>query len=202
MSKISTILQKLSSKHGSELDLAKNPKILADIISELRISDIDEHLGRPAPSSNPFGVAWLDSWAANWFLHHQTRATNSAQEKEFKEMIDQLTDLRFRERIQELRQFVKEYGNVIKQFPGEGASEPGNPPVGPAGIFDEGPEPPDGGTPEPGTPLPPPPGPDGILQENPWILYWFLSINATLILDMIDAQFTRRLNDIKMGIGD
>lgn len=64
-------------------------------------------------------------------------------------------------------------------------------------------EPPDGGPPEPGVPDPPDPGPDpgpdgGALRDNPWILYWFVSINAPLILNMIDAHITRRLNDLKM----
>jgi hypothetical protein len=63
----------------------------------------------------------------------------------------------------------------------------------------ESPDVPDGGPPEPGVPNPPDPGPaSGVLRDNPWILYWFVSINAPLILDMIDAHLTRRLNELKM----
>ena len=73
--------------------------------------------------------------------------------------------------------------------PDGGTPEPGVPPAGP--------EPP--GAPEPGVPVPPLPGPIpgpeiAALGENPWILYWFLSIKAPLLLDVIDAHVTRRIN--------
>jgi len=91
------------------------------------------------------------------------------------------------------------------------ASEPGSPPVGPAGgrsglIFGDEPEPPDGGTPEPGVPPEPPAGPDpggpdagrfGSVVDNPWILYWFISLKTPMLLDVIDLHITRRLEALQ-----
>jgi hypothetical protein len=90
------------------------------------------------------------------------------------------------------------------------ASEPGSPPVGPAGgrsgaIFSDEPEPPDGGPPEPGVPDPPagpdPGGPDitrfGSIVDNPWILYWFISVKTPMLLDVIDLHITRRLEALQ-----
>jgi hypothetical protein len=39
----------------------------------------------------------------------------------------------------------------------------------------------------------PGPGPEPF-RENPWILYWFISIKAPMLLDVIDAHITRRLD--------
>lgn len=76
--------------------------------------------------------------------------------------------------------------------PDGGPPEPGVPPVGPVGPALL--EPPDGGPPEPGVP---PVGPQASLPgENPWILYWFVSLKAPLLLDVIDAQLERRLEEI------
>jgi hypothetical protein len=91
------------------------------------------------------------------------------------------------------------------------ASEPGSPPVGPAGghsgrFVTEEPEPPDGGTPEPGVPPEPPAGPDpggpesGRFQsfaDNPWILYWFISLKTPVLLDVIDLHISRRLEALQ-----
>ena len=89
------------------------------------------------------------------------------------------------------------------------AYEPGSPPVGPAGPVlrnveggDE-PEPPDGGPPEPGVPEPPPgpeppAGPDtNIFADNPWILYWFVSLKTPMLLEVIDLHISRRLEALK-----
>lgn len=88
--------------------------------------------------------------------------------------------------------------------PDGGPPEPGTPGRGPASIFGNPiflePEPPDGGPPEPGVPDPPapsPPGPDSrMLNENPWVLYWFVSLKAPELLSVIDAHFSRRLRDL------
>ena len=97
------------------------------------------------------------------------------------------------------------------------ASEPGSPPVGPAGArggavlrdIDGGvsePEPPDGGPPEPGVPEPPPGpeppgGPDaggfGSFIDNPFILYWFISLKTPMLLDVIDLHISRRLEALQ-----
>ena len=99
--------------------------------------------------------------------------------------------------------------------PDGGPPEPGTPPAGPERFFARdappdggpppepgvpGPEPPGPVPPEPGLPPIPPlpgplPGPDPArLGENPWILYWFISIKASMLLDVIDAHITRRIN--------
>jgi hypothetical protein len=92
--------------------------------------------------------------------------------------------------------------------PDGGPPEPGTPPAGPGSIFGGGifaaPEPPDGGPPEPGVPDPPTPGPSPgpdsrALNENPWVLYWFVSLRAPELLSVIDAHFTRRLRDLAIS---
>jgi len=207
MAKLSELFRMITGRHGSVLDLNKNPEILMDIITELRISEQQptDHL---AKNPAPFGIPWMDSWAANWVLH-QPPPVNSrpSPEDEFRTVIKQLTDLKFRDRLGELTQFIKQHPGVFNEPSDGGPPEPGTGGGGPRSFFSDEPEPPDGGTPEPGVPNPPPdpgpdPGPDGgILRENPWILYWFVSINAPLILDMIDAHFTRRMNDLRQQIG-
>jgi len=99
--------------------------------------------------------------------------------------------------------------------PDGGPPEPGVPPAGPDSVF----APPDGGTPEPGVPpvgpagpavaaLPdggppepgvPPVGPDSAFDpaDNPWILYWFVSLKAPLLLDVVDAHLVRRLDELR-----
>jgi hypothetical protein len=199
MSKFSQLLKNITGKHGSVIDLNENPGILMDIITDLRIHESQGGEGYMAKNPAPFNISWMDSWAANWMLHQQTIHSANTQENDFRQVIQQLTDLKFNERIQEISKFIKGF---VNESPDGGTPEPGVPPVGPANFFDDDPEPPDGGTPEPGVPLPPAPtGPDaGILRENPWILYWFVSINASFILEMIDAHFTRRMNDLRQTI--
>lgn len=210
MAKLSEIFRLITGKHGNVLDLNKNPEILMDIITELRIHEPDAFAGgqpvRPADPAVPFGIPWMDSWAANWLLHQPVASPGGqpSPEEDFKVLIRQLTDLKFRQRLQEIRRVIL---GLASEPPDGGPPEPGTPPAGPSSIFTDDPEPPDGGTPEPGVPNPPPdpgpdPGPDsGILRENPWILYWFVSINAPLILEMIDVHFSRRLDALKQQVG-
>jgi hypothetical protein len=205
MAKLSELFRMITGRHGSVLDLNKNPEILMDIITELRINEQDAS-GSPAKNAAPFGIPWMDSWAASWVLHQPAPlSSRPAPEDEFRTVIKQLTDLKFRDRLQEIKQFIIDQHGVVNEPPDGGPPEPGTPNPGPSSIFNDDPEPPDGGTPEPGvppTPPPPDPGPDGgILRENPWVLYWFVSINAPLILDMIDAHFTRRMNDLRQQMG-
>ena len=83
--------------------------------------------------------------------------------------------------------------SLVFEPPDAGPPEPGVPPAGPSGGGPDG-GPPDGGPPEPGVP---PGGPDtDILRENPWILYWFVSVRVPILLDMIDAHFERRLGEL------
>ena len=118
----------------------------------------------------------------------------------------------------QVREEFRKVSRIFRDEPPDGGTpEPGVPPAGPERIFLQD-APPDGGTPEPGvppagpeppgSPEPPPepgvpvppfpgpiPGPEiAALGENPWILYWFLSIKAPLLLDVIDAHVTRRIN--------
>jgi hypothetical protein len=166
------------------------------------------------PKVSPFGVPWLDSWVASWVVADKI-ATAKAHDKQFAKVLQGLVDAKFNQRIDEIRRFIKDYPKFAEP-PDGGPPEPGTPPAGPQ-LFeppDGGPpepgtppagpqlfEPPDGGPPEPGAPTPPPPpnpGPaSGFLRDNPWILYWFVSVRAPLIIDMIDAHLTRRMNDIR-----
>lgn len=202
------LLRKITDKHGHILDLRKNPKILEDIIIELKsIHDKDFAGHKSMIASKPFGISWMDSWAALWMIN-QKNNSDPSPEKEFNGILKQLVDLKFKDRLSEIKKFISEH---LNEPPDGGPPEPGVPPdPGPAPTSPEPgvppeppdggtPEPPDGGTPEPGIPPDPPdPGPDsGFLNENPWILYWFVSIRASFILDMIDAHFTRRINDLK-----
>ena len=140
--------------------------------------------------ASPFGVSWMDSWVAHW-VYNETLVSARAQDKEFANVLQSLVDLKFNERLEELRRFIGSYGGIVEEPPDGGPPEPGTPPAGPVEFF----EPPDGGTPEPGVP---PTGPDeGFLRDNPWILYWFVSVKAPVLLDMIDAHITRRINELR-----
>jgi len=116
----------------------------------------------------------------------------------------------------EIRDEFRKVSRLFRDEPPDGGPpEPGTPPAGPERAFLRD-APPDGGTPEPGIPPagPEPPGPTppepgvppvppagplpgpiaAVLGENPWILYWFISIKAPMLLDVIDAHITRRIN--------
>lgn len=206
MTKLSELIKTITQKHGSLIDLDKNPEILMDIVTECRIHEQHDVAEPATKNPAPFGVPWMDSWAANWMLYQQPANPKSSSEVEFKAVVQQLTELKFRERLNEIKKFIIDQHGFVNETPDGGTPEPGTPPAGPSAIFAD--TPPDGGTPEPGVPPapePPGPGPDpgpdaGILHNNPWILYWFISINAPLILDMIDAHFTRRMNDLKQQV--
>jgi hypothetical protein len=158
----------------------------------------------------------MDSWVANWIYADNLRGA-AARSPELAEALRALVDLRFGERLDELLRFVRVHPDLRSEpgppeggpsgpkpfdlrSPDGGPPEPGTPPAGPRAFFE--PEPPDGGPPEPGAPLPPPPQPeppgpdDGFLGENPWILYWFVSLKAPALLDVIDAHFNRRLDEL------
>ena len=161
--------------------------------------------------ATPFAVSWMDSWVAHWVIEQDvSRATERSAE--LGTALRALVDLKFDARMREIWDFVKRVRGRSEP-PDGGSPEPGVPPdptpAGPApAIFaapqpspPDPPEPPDGGPPEPGVPPAPPTppgpsGPDAVLRENPWILYWFVSIKAPMLLDVIDAHFTRRLDAI------
>ena len=101
----------------------------------------------------------------------------------------------------EIRDEFRKVSRLFRDEPPDGGPpEPGTPPAGPERAFLRDAPPPPGPTPpEPGVPPPPGgplPGPIAILGENPWILYWFISIKAPMLLDVIDAHVTRRINTL------
>jgi hypothetical protein len=190
--------QKLIERFGPIINLRENPGILDEIDDELGAPPQSTRTGTGAAlSAAPFGVSWMDSWVAHWIYDENLRRAQ-AQDKELARVLSALVDLKFNERLQEMQRFIRDYPGRVAEPPDGGTPEPGvPPPSGPAG-FDPVAEPPDAGPPEPGVPPDPSPGPQaGFLRENPWILYWFVSIKAPVLLDMIDAHMTRRLHDLR-----
>lgn len=210
------VVKSIIRKHGPVIDIGENPDILDELIRDLSATVPTEPATQPAP----FGVSWMDSWVAHWTLAEKVR-TPSSGASEVDVMLRALTDLKFEERLREIRHFIEIHRGELAEPPDGGPPEPGVPPSpgpsslasglgsGLAGGFVSGPDagppppeppPPDGGPPEPGVPPSPgpSPGPDsfGALGENPWILYWFVSIKAPMLLDMIDLHLTRRLEEM------
>ena len=71
-------------------------------------------------------------------------------------VLERLVDLKFEERLAEVQRFIRDSPRFEGEPPDGGSPEPGTPPAGPARFE----APPDGGPPpEPGVPLPPEPGP-------------------------------------------
>jgi len=169
-------------------------------------SPTSAHDPEPTPAS-PFDVSWMDSYVAHWTLGRNVAPTTDRFE-EVAQVLRDAMDARFAERKADILRWI----GSQTLAPDGGPPEPGTPPVGPARLEppDGGPpepgtppvgpsvlEPPDGGTPEPGVPPVPPVGPDAsFLGENPWILYWFLSLKAPMLLDVLDAHLTRRLDEL------
>lgn len=241
------IYNRITQKHGTVLDLKSNPAILDDILRDLRSIEQDDFSGNQKKAASPFNVPWLDSWAANWLQHQQSQSGQS--QKEVDAVLGQMIDVKFRERLSELKRFI---GGItsptpppddLKAPPPPDPEDPdasfySSPPPPDPGFFATSPQPPDPNDlrapppPDPEDPdasvyasppppdpndfrAPPPPDPEdpdasvyasppttgtdaAALRDNPWVLYWFISINAPLILNMIDAHISRRLNDLKM----
>jgi hypothetical protein len=193
---------------GSTLDAAQVHRIIDDVVAATARSG--------GSVASPFRAPWLDSFLAHWALGENVDivTASSGTAEEAMAAIRDLVDIKFQERLAELQRFIGELraeppdagppepgtppaGPSVAFFPDEppdgGPPEPGVPPVGPSAAFFPD-EPPDGGPPEPGVP---PVGPDaGFLRENPWILYWFISLRGPLLLDVIDAHLTRRLEEL------
>jgi hypothetical protein len=170
------------------------------------IDEVAEHASAPPPAS-PFDGSWMDSYVAHWALG-RSGPPGRDRSADVAEILRAGMDARFEERKAEILAWIR--GTLLP--PDGGPPEPGTPPVGPLVMV--GPEPPDGGPPEPGTPpvgpsAPEPPdggppepgvppvGPDPqVLGDNPWILYWLVSVKAPALLDMLDAHLTRRLGEL------
>lgn len=190
--------QKIAERFGPVIDQRRAPDVF-----ERLVDDISELLQQgsasgDAPSQPPFGVSWMDSWVAHWIYAENLRSLES-RNAELATVLRGLADLKFNQRLNEIKRFLQD-GRL--EPPDGGTPEPGTPPAGPTRFIDT---PPDGGTPEPGVPPgpeppgpQPSPGPDVIPgRDNPWILYWFVSIRTPMLLDVIDAHLTRRLNELR-----
>src|ERR1051326_9044028 len=162
-------LSRIMEKYGRTIDPRKEPQLFAELIKDV-VDMIHPSAGMAARQAAPFGVSWMDSWVAHWVYAENLRTTEAINH-EFAGLLRSLVDLKVRDRLNEIRKFIQSHR--FDEPPDGGPPEPGTPPpAGPARF-----EPPDGGPPEPGVPPDPPAGPEsGFIQENPWILYWFLSI--------------------------
>ncbi len=226
-----TLTKRIIDKFGRVVDLKKQPEVLEEIIHEVTDRLRAEH--EPAKASTPpFGISWMDSWVAHW-VHAENLRKLEQRDREVAAVLRGLVDLRFRERLDEIRDHLRAgppdggppepgppppAGPAIFSPPDGGPAEPGVPPAGPSifsppdggppepGVPPAGPaifSPPDAGPPEPGVPPEPPAGPsgpqafDGGFAENPWILYWFVSIQAPQLLQVIDLHLTRRLESLQ-----
>ena len=206
------LVKKFMAKYGSVLDLKHKPELLQEIVDEIEATAEAGGAGsQPAAGGPPFGISWMDSWVAHWTINEKIMSAEG-RDHEFSAMLRALVDLKFNERLAEIKNFIRHYRPVSFRTAGRRPARTGAPDPSPV-RFDEPPdggppepgapdpspirfeEPPDGGPPEPGTP---PTGPDRMFpMDNPWILYWFVSVKAPLILEMIDAHMTRRMNDLK-----
>jgi hypothetical protein len=195
-----------------EQDPGLDPDVVGRIVDDVSTAlGTGSRAGRGA-AADPFAVAWMDSYLAHWVLGQQVQPEGNRL-ADLAPVIRDLMDSRFAERVEAIREWI----DRVAEPPDGGPPEPGVPPVGPSAVF----SPPDGGTPEPGVPpvgpSPEPPGPvppDGgppepgvppvgpdaiLLGENPWILYWFVSLKMPLLVDMIDAHLERRLSELGIG---
>ena len=204
--------ERIAKQYGSVIDLKRDPDLFDRIVAEIAASLGESRVEKPAGEAPaPFGVSWMDSWVAHWVYTGHAQAAGRRGEALGQVMRD-LVDLKFDQRLDQIRAFIRDYR---AEPPDGGPPEPGvPPPAGPAVVF----APPDGGTPEPGvppagpspTPVPPdggppepgvpPTGPEAALfGENPWILYWFVSLKAPQLLDVIDAHLSRRMSELGAG---
>jgi hypothetical protein len=198
MSVTEDLLKRMMERFGGIIDLKERPEVLDEIVIEVSRGK-GAHPPAAQSTTAPFGVSWMDSWVA----HHvfaENLASLKQRDREVATALQGLVDLRFRARLDEITRIIRNEDEP----PDGGPPEPGvpNPPAGPSpgGIIRN--EPPDGGPPEPGVPNPPagpgPSGPDmGSFRENPWILYWFLSIKAPMLLDVIDLHISRRIDSLR-----
>ena len=216
----------LMERCGGIVDIKESPEVLDEIVNEVRAHLEAEKSSGQSESSAPFGVPWMDSWVAHHVFAERVSNLQS-KNRAVASLLQGMVEVQFNARLAEIRDLIHRVaeppdgGTPEPGVPPVGpsrahtpsistASEPGSPPVGPAGgrsglIFSDEPEPPDGGPPEPGVPDPPagpdPGGPDagrfGSIVDNPWILYWFISVKTPMLLDVIDLHITRRLEALQ-----
>lgn len=199
------LLKRFRDRFGDNIDVSRNPEVIDEIVAWSKVAS------EPADdlAAGPFRVPWMDSLVAHWVFAKQRETAIRGDPADT--LMATLVEARFRERLAEIAAIVggaeppdggppepgvPPVGPEAFVPPDGGTPEPGVPPVGPA-VF----EPPDGGPPEPGTPPAGPSGGFGELTENPWILYWFLSIRAPMLLDIVDLHIDRRLQEISERAG-
>jgi hypothetical protein len=199
-----TLRDQLVEKYRKE-EPRLDPALVGRIVDDVTAS-LAKGPGEVAGTTDaPFAVSWMDSYLAHWMFGQQVRPTQDRLE-EMAPLLRDLLDTRFAERVAAIREWI----DRVAEPPDGGPPEPGVPPVGPSAMEppdggppepgvppvgpDAGPEPPDGGPPEPGVP---PTGPEaGLLSENPWILYWFVSLKLPMLVDVLDAHLERRLAEL------
>jgi hypothetical protein len=210
------LMKHMMEKFGGIIDVKEHPETLDDIVNEVA-ARIRGGGNIEQPSATPFRVSWMDSWVAHWVYHENLRSAET-NDRALATVLRDLVDLKFRERLNEIQRYIRDLPPFATEAPDAGPPEPGSPPAGPRSFSsseapDAGPpepgtppagpsrfsgsEPPDAGPPEPGTPPAGPSGLPGSFGENPWILYWFVSIKAPMLLEVIDLHLTRRLQELR-----
>jgi hypothetical protein len=140
--------KRLTARFGKVINLNKNPEVFQEIFEEIAAAVPKPSTDpRPVTEGSPFGVSWMDSWIAHWAINERIM-TAQARNEEFASVLRSLVDLKFKERVNELRRFVREYPHFADGPPDGGPPEPGTPPPAGPSSFTA----PDGGPPEPGTP--------------------------------------------------
>ena len=220
------LITHLMERCGGIVDIKENPEIIDEIVNKV-VTHLEANKesapSATAGTTPPFDVSWMDSWVAHHVLAERITDLKSKNQA-VASVLQGMVDARFNARLAEIRDAVL---RVRDEPPDGGTPEPGVPPPpdpGPARarFFDE---PPDGGTPEPGVPPPPDPSPGraaifdeppdggppepgtppagpqgsdfGSFAENPWILYWFVSLKAPMLLNVIDLHISRRLESLQ-----
>jgi hypothetical protein len=186
--------RRIVDKYTSNATVTVDPAVLEQIIDDIVAATGEAPTGK---IRSPFAAPWLDSFLAHWALGENVDLTpvSAGLSEDTVAVLRNLVDIKFRERLAELQRFVQ--GQQLAE------SEPGTP-DGPRSAFLAESEP---GTPdgprsaflaesEPGTPD----GPrSAFLADNPWILYWFISLRAPMLLDVIDVHLTRLLEEMSAG---
>jgi hypothetical protein len=191
------LLKRMMERCGGIIDLKEHPEVLDDIVDEVMAnieSDKNMEQSVAVKTNPPFDISWMDSWVAHRVFSEKI-AEAELKNRELASVLRGMVDLKFNARLEEIRQLI---GGQAEP-PDGGPPEPGTPPAGPARFE----EPPDGGPPDgPPEPGPPPPagpagGEFGSFAENPWILYWFISLKTPMLLDVIDLHISRRLEAMR-----
>jgi len=161
--------ERIAKQYGSVIDLKRDPDLFDRIVAEIAAS-LGESRVEKAAGETP--APFGVSWMDSWVAHwvYTGHAQAAGRRGEaLGQVMRDLVDLKFDQRLDQIRAFIREYRA----------------------------EPPDGGPPEPGVP---PTGPEAALfGENPWILYWFVSLKAPQLLDVIDAHLSRRMSELGAG---